>query len=301
MSEVDDDRKDKFVSGWLAKGTLLADGLCVGEEYSNYVVPLKGDTIVFSTIAEPKIREISLSDGKMSVDFQLTIRWLDPNIKNKFSLQDDKAGFVALSKASLDRIWTPDLYILDSVSFKPPDEWASLKSASVLTKHIPGMAKERENEVAFELRYDIKSIVYCRFYPAAYPMDRQMCNMTLGSSSFEDIFVLYGLDETSHTPVILESSNLEIELRYFDNKIRDGKNTIGLNLKMRRIISPYLLKYYIPCIGIVFLTCLSFAIPVTADTGRGGFLVTLFLTLISLFISQMVSERAILFNLFYQM
>ena len=88
---------------WFAKGTLLADGLCIGEEYVRSVAPFKGDTIVYSTIAEPKIREISLSEGTISVDFHLTMRWLDPNIKTHFDLEDKESGFVVLSEASLKK------------------------------------------------------------------------------------------------------------------------------------------------------------------------------------------------------
>ena len=91
---------------WLAKGVLLADGLCIGHEYVRSVAPFKGNTIVYSTVEEPKIREISLSEGTVSVDFELTMRWLDPNIKTQFDDEDKAAGFVVISEASLDDIWT---------------------------------------------------------------------------------------------------------------------------------------------------------------------------------------------------
>ena len=71
---------------------MLADGLCIVEEYAREVAPFKGNTYVYSTVADPKIREISLSDGTISVDFQLTMRWLDPNIKTLFDSEDKEAG-----------------------------------------------------------------------------------------------------------------------------------------------------------------------------------------------------------------
>ena len=266
----------------------MADGLCIGQEYARSVAPFKGNTSVYSTVEGPRFRGISISDGTVSVDFKLTMRWLDPDIKTLFDDEDMDAGYVVLSKASLDKIWIPDLYILDSRSFKLHDEWASLKRSSVLTRHMPGISIG--NYAAIELQYEIKSTVYCRFYPATYPMDRQICNVTFGSGSFEARFVLHDFDEILGDPFMSKSSEFEIQIHLFDNMKGDGSNTIGMNIKIRRIISPFLLKYYVPCIGIVLLSALSFAIPVTAIPGRVSLLVTLFLTLTNVFIHQIVSH-----------
>ena len=223
------------------------------------------------------------------------MRWFDPNINTRFNQEDIQAGALVLSKASIERIWNPDLYILRSIAFKPHAEWASLKESSVLTNgyEIYGISRETEQQAMIELLYEIKSTVHCDFKSAAYPMDSQACNISMGSGSSEAMFVLHGSDDNSHAPLKMESSNFRIGISFFDDEKGGGRNTIGLNLKLARFLRPYILKYYIPCIGIVFLTALSFAIPVTGDTGRGSFLVTLFLTLISLFISQMVSTSAI--------
>ena len=270
-------------------GTLLADGLCIGPGYARSVVPLKGNTTVFSTIARPKVRDISLSEGTVSLDFELTMRWRDPNIKSKFARDDIESGFVVLSKASIESIWTPDLYILDSRSFKIKDEWASLKRASALTIPVPGISTE--NNALIEVQYEIKSTVYCMFYPAAYPMDQQSCNVTFGSGSFEAVFVLYDLGNDLKTPITSKSSTFEIQICYLDSNERDGSNRIGVNIEITRVLRPFILKYYVPCMAIVLLSALSFAIPVTAIPGRVGLLVTLFLTLTNLFIHQMVSKK----------
>ena len=120
-------------------------------------------------------------------------------------------------------------------------------------------------------------------------MDQQACNLTFGSGSFGSIFVLYYDNEKNlEIPITSESSTLEIQIHLLDNMKRDGSNKIGMNIKIERILSPFLLKYYFPCIGIVLLSSMSFAIPVTAIPGRVGLLVTLFLTLTNLFIHQMV-------------
>ena len=158
---------DKYGSetyDWIGEGTLLADGLCIKEDYVRDVVPVKDNTTVYSTITEPKIRGMSLSEGTISVDFTLFLRWLDPNIKTSFNSKDKDAGFVVLSKGSIDKVWSPDFYILDSRSFMQQDEWASLKRSSALTTYVPRISLR--NGVVIEVQYQIKSTVYCRFYPA---------------------------------------------------------------------------------------------------------------------------------------
>ena len=70
---------------------------------------------------------------------------------------------------------------------------------------------------------------------------------------------------------------------YFDNL-----KEVGFNLTMKRVQQPYLLKYYLPCIAIVTVTQISFYIPPDAIPGRVALLVTQFLTLTNLFISEQV-------------
>ena len=55
------------------------------------------------------------------------------------------------------------------------------------------------------------------------------------------------------------------------------------------MLPSFLLKYYAPCAAIVLVSEIGFIIPVTVIPGRVGLLVTQFLTLINIFIHQMVS------------
>ena len=65
---------------------------------------------------------------------------------------------------------------------------------------------------------------------------------------------------------------------------------------MKRIQQPYLLKYYLPCIAIVTVTQISFYIPPDAIPGRIALLVTQFLTLTNLFISEQVISACAAYN-----
>ena len=83
---------------------------------------------------------------------------------------------------------------------------------------------------------------------------------------------------TTHTTIVEDTADI------------DTKTEIGLDIHIERTLRPYVLKYYIPCITIVVISQISFIIPLEALPGRVALGVTQFLTLMSLFIQQMVSS-----------
>ena len=123
-------------------------------------------------------------------------------------------------------------------------------------------------------------------------MDKQMCNLTIGSSSFGAIFVLYDSNDTYHHEYTYEAANFDMLITFFDQKLNTGRSTVGMSIEMSRLVNSFILKYYIPCVAIVLVSGLSFVIPLTSIPGRVALLVTQFLTLINLSIYQMVSLNA---------
>ena len=79
-------------------------------------------------------------------------------------------------------------------------------------------------------------------------------------------------------------------ITFFGENNLVGKDTVGFHIEMTRMIKPYLMKYYIPCIATVLVSEMGFVIPLTAIPGRVALLVTQFLTLVNLFIYQMVNR-----------
>ena len=265
------------------------------DDYREYFPPEDGTTKVYSTISNPEVRKVGAKTKTISLDFTLKMQWLDPRIKTNLKHEKDKNGEITLGPKSIEVIWSPDLRILNRQSFKAKHQWASLITTRILTGTDASLLDRANNNTfansvpIIEMKYDVKSTVYCKGWDySKYPVDSQTCNVTFGSGSLEATFVSYGFDKSLKIPVKSKSSAFEIGIHSFDNMKRDGSNTIGFEIKIGRIISPYLLKYYVPCMGIVLLSAMSFAIPVTAIPGRVGLLVTLFLTLTNLFIHHMV-------------
>ena len=88
----------KGVFRWVGNGKLLTKGACIEPGYTQHVVPEKGTTTIYSTIEKEKVRSVSADDATLSVDFTLTMTWLDPNIKVNVSEEDRKTGKIVLSK-----------------------------------------------------------------------------------------------------------------------------------------------------------------------------------------------------------
>ena len=282
---------DKYT--WIASGQLLAKGACVDKTYRPNFVPEEGRTKIYSTIEYYKVRSVDSRNEMMSIDFVLVMQWLDPNIKTNFSNKDVENGGILLSSRIMSKIWTPDLDIYNQTKFRIDDEWRSLKRIKVLTSQDIeklekwGKDEIRIHKVTMELRYEIKTTVYCNFNHKKYPMDTQTCRLRFGSRSLGAIFALHDPKEIYHIPTTYTGDRFEISSKFFDDGAYRGNNTIGIILTMRRIRQSFYVKYYIPCGAIVLVSQLGFFIPVTAIPGRVALLITLFLSLINLLIYQM--------------
>ena len=233
-------------------------------------------------------------EKSLAIDFTLTMQWFDPRIKTDFSHGKSKDEGILISPNAVDKIWTPDLRIFNRTSFHVRDEWYSLTEAKVKPKTANNFlaSTDRDEEerlgTMVQITYEIKTSVFCAFHYSRYPMDTQTCDVAFGSGSLGSIFVLHKSHEDQHENQGYRLGNLVMQMYFFDNSIAHGKNTIGITIRMERLTNSYLIKYYVPCMGIVLVSEIGFVIPVTAIPGRIGLLVTQFLSLINLFIHQMV-------------
>ena len=142
------------------------------------------------------------------------------------------------------------------------------------------------------MKYDVKTTVYCKGWSyIQYPMDYQACHVAFGSASASSIFTLLENLDNNSSKNTYRAVNFDIRIKYFDQNKNHGTNQVGIQIEMQRLTTSFILKYYAPCIAIVLVSEIGFIIPVTAIPGRVGLLVTQFLTLINLFIHQMVSYQ----------
>ena len=258
-------------------------------------MPIKGVTRVFSTIEYQQVREVDAKNKILSIDFTLTMRWLDSRIRRARFSEGLENQEIFLSPGALNKIWVPDFRIANQTAFKPKDEWFSIVSAGILgadnTQTLLKLRNADDDKMSTGVRiqYEIKTSVFCPFKYAAYPMDNQICSISFGSGSLGAIFTLFDPEGYHHATKNYEAANFEIKMSFFDRNMTTGGNTIGMKMKLTRLSNSYIMMYYVPSVLIVLVSEIGFVVPVTAIPGRIGLLVTQFLTLINLFIHQMVS------------
>ena len=280
----------------MGKGKLLGKGVCIGSTYDTYKPPGDQVTTVYSTIETQRVREVNAKKKTISVDFTLRMRWLDQRIKIDGERMQNRKG-ISLSHNAVNKIWTPDVHIRNRSSFKIHDEWYSTVNARIMTWDETNQinSKKDEQSTGVELTYEIKASVYCRFDYSKYPMDKQRCMIRLGSRSLDTEFKLYDREERFHRTSNYREVNFNITVDFLELPI-EGSSLIGMQIQMTRLRNSYLMEYYIPCIGMILVSEIGFVVPVTAIPGRIGLLVTQFLTLINLFIHQMVIYCDIFFH-----
>ena len=69
-----------------------------------------------------------------------------------------------------------------------------------------------------------------------------------------------------------------------------SNDSIGFETILERAVEPYFYQYYIPSMAIVFVSQISFIIPLNAIPGRVALIATQLLTLVNIFIHQIVSK-----------
>ena len=147
------------------------------------------------------------------------------------------------------------------------------------------------NETVVEYTLETKAMIYCNFDFNAYPMDVQTCSLRFGSKSSGLDLVLFDPFNMYHVQKEYEAADFDIIIDFFNGYLEGPRSNkiVGYDVKMRRMLEPFFMMYYLPCMAILVVSVISFAVPLTATPGRIALLVTLFLTLTNLFIYQMVN------------
>ena len=275
---------------WIADGELLEKGICIGSSYQKYFAPEIGDTIIYSIIEYQKVRKVDAKGQIVSIDMLLTLKWRDPNILSDNAPKSIEYGGISLRQGATEKIWKPDLYIWNSTTLKLKEEWAKLKRAKVYRTNEFNDEQSQRSTTVVMMKYEIKTMVYCEFHFKLYPMDEQNCSIKIGSGSEEGIFSLNDVNDTYHSLTRYTAVGLNMEIAFFGKQNSLGNRPIGFDITMTRLLQPFVMKYYIPSAAMVLVSEIGFAIPLTAIPGRVALLVTQFLTLVNLFIHQMVNH-----------
>ena len=311
LLDIDDSALD------CTNGTKLTWSVCLNKDYHKEISPKKENEQyipINSSMFLRNIQEINAIDKSMTVDIGLSLYWVDNRIQKKFTKYNmnthkmGKAGTMPLPIEKLNDIWRPDLYIFDMAYFESYKVNALTDSISILYNYYWNVSSyHREytlNNTVIQYYLDARAKIYCfKFGFEKFPMEENTCTFVLGTAmTFANFAWFYDEDNWRYDSVdrnkIINGYKVT-NISWINKRPNDlnenyyGMGTaIGFKVSMTRQLMPFFIEYYIPCVAIVFLTHISFIIPLSAIPGRIALLVTEFLTLTNLFIYQQVISKA---------
>ena len=264
-------------------GILLSPNICVPNGYRKGelpMIPLEINT----AIEVNNIREID--DKKMTVSLEIhpQLLWPEPRINANLTQEQMKKGKV-LNNINLENIWKPDLLIENLHTFKLHSVLEDMSGLSIGN----GLAVGLKNETVIWYEFSAKASVYCNFDFLRYPMDKQECNFTIGTTYPAKQTIVF----TFHTHVFTfgiatqNTDDFNLQIVNVDGH-KDNDTKFGFTIKMSRRLQPFIMECYLPCIAIVIVSHISFILPLDAIPGRVALLVTQFLTLTNICIHQQV-------------
>ena len=250
---------------------------------------------IYVDVQQYRIRDINEIRQTVTMDISLSLSWMDNHIYSHDPYNIDPQLLIVhegyeIYSGARTAIWKPDVPISNLSDYKSFHASMHVKSWKVLRSNV------LDGNVCVRgpmLEYDIifTSSFYCDFDLSNYPVDISICSLWIGGQSSNIVFKWSADAPKSFIPRTFSLFDVMANVTMIEatNDIPTN-NKIGLKIEIKRVLRPFILKYYIPCFAIVFMAQLSFLIPLESLPARVGLVVTQFLTLISLFIQQMVNK-----------
>ena len=244
---------------------------------------------IHTNITVKGVREINDKKRFMVVDVKIVFTWHDGGIiRNKSSKSDPQIRprtEIQLVGRQVGEIWKPEIYIYNLSKFDMLKVSDPISRVSVVRMKNSGI--HEDNDTMVKLVLEGTASVYCSFEHNDYPMDRQRCQLQISSEICNADFSLHSGDIVFGAEY---SSDFDMEIEFYnEHLIRDCKGrVVGVRVKMRRLILPFIMKYCLPSVSIVIVSGISFIIPLNSLPARVALLVTQFLTLTNIFIHQQV-------------
>ena len=263
----------------------LETGVCTVQGYKTHTLPNHNLT-TFVLLLNQNVHTINCKTNTLSMDIELVLYWNDPGIKTFFSDEDMRQGYIPLSTKAIQKIWTPEIYIAGLSDYKSFADSQHISSAKIIydSRFFVNASSVVEYKISFE------ASVYCSFNFANYPNDTSVCSFIFGSQ-FSNIRYIFLNKTVRYAQCNTGQHDCRISL-IKGNVLEDGifRNRIGLELRIHRILRPFIYRYYLPCICSVMISSLSMTFPIYALPARVGISATILLATLNLYVQQMVSK-----------
>ena len=275
-------------------------GVCIDEGYQASDPPIASGANVYFDFNDLEILQVKENENIIQIGLQIKNGWEDHRIKiiPSFAEFIDTMGFKGINIPSVwaengyEGIWAPKGVIFAFENITRFELTAEPFSHLIFTtgNYLKGIVEmvTDPNITIVVLMNDFRMTVPCEFDLEMFPFDTHYCKFRVSNKDSRELkpFFFPWLSNNAYTPFSKYGFTFTINREEgIDEK---GHSYVGLKFALMRNISPFVFQYHLPSAAIVFVSQLSFIIPSSAIPGRVGLLATLFLTLINLFINQMV-------------
>ena len=284
-------------------GNLLSKSICLPKSYLKGEVPAI-PTLVNSRIEINNIREVDDKQMRIVLEIYQESLWKDNRIQTSLSPNE----VTVLNNDLINSLWKPDLWIKNLYSFKLHSILDPTGGLVIMNKEFcgdenfslramrkgfsPTNCTNKNDEIKQNMlvMYNMEAQVelHCNFHFEQYPMDTQYCEFVMNSSYPYPNIVYLSFEQGQ---IGVTNKNLHIDDFLMEAIFHDHSHQSGVNItiKLERCIMPYVIRYYLPCIAIAIVSLINFCIPMECIAARVTLLVTQFLTLTNILISQQVN------------
>ena len=157
-------------------GVLLSSSICIPYGYRKGELP-KIPLEIHAAIEVENIREIDDKKMTVSLEFHPQFVWSDDRIVTNFTDYEKKKGKV-MNNINIEKLWKPDLLIENLCEFKLHSVLGDVSGLFIGNGLVLGL----KNETIVWYEFSAKASIYCNFDFFRYPMDKQECNFTIGTT-----------------------------------------------------------------------------------------------------------------------
>ncbi|XP_017780598.1 PREDICTED: glycine receptor subunit alpha-4 isoform X2 [Nicrophorus vespilloides] len=225
------------------------------------------------------INSINVEDMDFRMDMFLRQQWTDTRLQIPEEIFEYGDEYVTLPTHIFNNLWQPDLYFLNS----------KVVEIATLTHKFSSVTLYRNKTVRYSAR--MHAIVACQMEFQYYPMDIQICPLSIESFSYDNSKMGLKWSDTGVVvspelkllqyhiakPLVLEESDI------YTNEKNGNFSRLVVNFRFERQIGHHLIQTFAPSTLVVVVSWFSFWLSLDAVPGRVTLLVTCLLTLVTMF------------------
>ncbi|KAJ8918916.1 hypothetical protein NQ315_016818 [Exocentrus adspersus] len=224
------------------------------------------------------INSINVEDMDFRMDMFIRQEWQDARIKIPEEMFEYGDESITLPSQFFENLWQPDLYFLNS----------KVIEIATLTHKFSSVTLFRNKTIRYAAR--MHAIVACQMEFQHYPMDTQVCPISVESFSYDNTKMVLRWDSSGVTLSpelkLLQYNILPLQLKethaYTGEKSGNFSRLI-VYIRFERQIGHHLIQTFAPSTLVVMLSWFSFWLDLDSIPARTTLLVTCLLTLVTMF------------------